>query len=68
MIRGGTDYKSAPAEKSKKIKDKSKKIKVRHLQTNFNIFFKVDFYDYFPNILNLLSLAFYLLSLLRFLK
>jgi len=29
------------------------------LQTTCNIFFKVDFYDYFPNILNLLSLAFY---------
>jgi len=52
-----------------KIKDKSKKIKVRHLQTTFNIFFcKVDFYDFFHNVLNLLSLTFYLLSLLRFIN
>jgi hypothetical protein len=39
-----------------KIKDKSKKIKVSHLQTIFNIFFvKLIFMLVFHNILNLLS-------------
>jgi len=47
----------------RKIKDKSKKIKVSRLQITKNIFIlSVDFTAYFSNILFLLSLAFYLLS------
>jgi len=62
-----------------KIKDKSrseaktqseawgKKIKVRHLQTIFNIFFvKSIFMIIFHNVLNLLSLTFNLLSFVFF--
>jgi hypothetical protein len=50
-----------------KIKDKSKKIKVSHLQTIFNIIFvKLIFMIVFHNVLNLLSLSFYLLSFLKF--
>jgi hypothetical protein len=42
-----------------KIKDKSKKINVRYLQTIFNfVFVKLIFMMVFHNILNLLSLAF----------
>ena len=52
-----------------KIKDKSKKIKVRHLQTIFNFFFvKLIFMLVFHNILNLLSLDFCLLSFLKFMN
>jgi hypothetical protein len=44
-----------------KIKDKCKKIKVNLLKTNFKIFsVKMIFMIVFHNILNLLSLAFYL--------
>ena len=46
-----------------------KKIKVRHLQTIFNIFFvKSIFMIIFHNVLNLLSLTFYLLSFLKFMN
>ena len=42
-----------------KIKDKSKKIKVRHLEPIFNIIFaKLIFMLAFHNVLTLLSLAF----------
>jgi len=59
-----------------KIKDKSKKIKVRHLQTIFNIFFvKLIFMLVFHNVLNPLSLALaaepaeaYLLSFFKFMN
>jgi len=52
-----------------KIKDKSKKIKVKHLQTIFYIFIeKLISIIILHIVLNLLSLAFYLLSFLKFMN
>ena len=57
-----------------KIKDKSKKIKVNQLQTNFKIYYvKLIFMIAFHNVLNLPdsyreSLSFNLLSFLKFMN